>query len=544
MLYTVVYTSIADRAPDAKLDIALSNFVTTHSTLTAAIGSFAATYLFLYAFLHLTQDAKEPPLAATAVPFLSPLVGLVKWSMGFYTHMRDKYKNLPIYTLRLPGIRLYIVNSTHLIPVVQRQWRILLFPPVSARASEVAMGGSKEALDIIREDMVTDTGFMHAFIKATHPALSSGSALDELNGDAMKVLTASLDKVVDQGSKKASMFDWIRHELLMATTDSVYGPHNPLRDLGNEEAWHRYHPTIMFLMLNVLPLWAFRSAIKARDQLAKAFRDYHVNRHYAQGSVYIQRWTEHFVSRGIPADDIGRCHNGGMFALVANTIPTAFWMVYRVFSDPSVTDDCRKEVLKAVTVKEENGVQVFIVRARTIKESCPTLVSTFQEVFRVHGMANSVRIANEDHLLDGKYLIKKGGIIMMPARVQHHSKDVWGEDVEVFNARRFIRKPGEPRPNPVAFRGFGGGTTLCPGRHFATTEILLFTAMLLLRFDILPAAGGEWVMPTTEKSSQAEAMEQPDYDIDIELRPRPGADRKWRVSFEGTGEAALVAEDL
>lgn len=284
--------------------------------------------------------------------------------------------------------------------------------------------------------------------------------------------------------------------------------------------------------------------MKARDQLSKAFRHYHINRHYTQGSVYIQRWTEHFVSRGIPTDDIGRFHNGGMFALVANTIPTAFWTVYRVFSDPSVTEDCRKEVLRAVTVKEENGVQVCTVRARTIKDSCPTLVSTFQEVFRVHGMANSVRIANEDHLLDGKYLIKKGGMIMMPARVQHFSKEVWGEDVEVFNARRFIRKPGEPRPNPVAFRGFGGGTTLCPGRHFATTEILLFTAMLLLRFDVLPAGGGEWVMPTTEKSSQAEAMEQPDYDIDIELRPRPGADRKWKVSFDGTGEAALVAEDL
>lgn len=39
-------------------------------------------------------------------------------------------------------------------------------------------------------------------------------------------------------------------------------------------------------------------------------------------------------------------------------------------------------------------------------------------------------------------------------------------------------------------------------------------------------------------------MEQPDCDIDIELRPRPGAERNWRVSFEGAGEAAFVAEDL
>ena len=70
--------------------------------------------------------------------------------------------------------------------------------------------------------------------------------------------------------------------------------------------------------------------------------------------------------------------------------------------------------------------------------------------------------------------------------------------------------------------------------------------MLLLRFDLVLVGGGkEWVKPTTASSSQAEAIEQPDYDIQIELRPRPGADRKWRVSCEGAGEeTALVAEDL
>ncbi len=303
----------------------------------------------------------------------------------------------------------------------------------------------------------------------------------------------------------------------------------------------------MFLMLNLLPLWVYRSAIAARNRLAAKFLQYHTSGDYKQGSAYVRRWTAHFVARGIPAEDIARFHNGGLFALVANTVPSAYWMVYRVFSDSVAARECREEVLRAVSVAEnKDETQVCTIDAKSIKNSCPTLISTFQEVFRVHGMANSVRIANEDHLLDGKYLIKKGGMVMMPARVQHHLKEVWGEDVDDFDHRRFIRKPGEPRPNPVAFRGFGGGTTLCPGRHFATTEILLFAAMLLLRFDLVPVGGGgEWVMPTTANSSQAEAIEQPDYDIQIELRPRPEADGKWRVSFEGPGEeAALVAEDL
>ncbi|KAK4653509.1 hypothetical protein QC762_0084330 [Podospora pseudocomata] len=210
------------------------------------------------------------------------------------------------------------------------------------------------------------------------------------------------------------MFEWIRHEFLMATTDSVYGPHSPLRDPANEEAWHNYHPTIMFLMLDLLPHWAFHIAIKSRNQLAKAFQT---------------------ITSTADTPKAQTTSGGGPSTLSAGTSP----------------------------------------------------------------LATSVRIASEDHMLDGKYLIKKGSMVMMPARVQHHFKEVWGENVEVFNARRFMRNPGEPRLHPVAFRGFGGGTPLCLGRHFATTEILLFTAMVLLRFDVLSGGGeGKWIMPATK----------------------------------------------
>jgi hypothetical protein len=151
---------------------------------------------------------------------------------------RERYPNLPILTLRLPGIRLYIVNSTHLIPLVQRQWRTLLFPPVTVRASQTAMGGSKEALAIIGGDMVSESGFLPAFGKAIHPALSPGPDLDELTLNAVRVLTEILDGIISERCPQTvNMFAWIRHEFLMATGDSVYGPQNPLRDPVNEADW-------------------------------------------------------------------------------------------------------------------------------------------------------------------------------------------------------------------------------------------------------------------------------------------------------------------
>jgi hypothetical protein len=265
MLYTMDYAGIVQALQGSNTtagplvaDNVVSRFAAEHSLLATTVGGLAATYVFFWALLQFTQDANEPPLVLTAVPFLSPIVGIVRRSMDFYVYMRyvqppyrwprttlipivtlhrDKYPSLPTYTLRLPGLRVYMVNSTSLIPAVQRQWRTLLFPPVTAWASEVAMGGSKEAVNIIREDMVTENGFMHAFIKAIHPALSKGPALDNLSRNALGTLSKSLDSIAAQGSKRVDMYEWIRHEIMMATTDSVYGPHNPLRDPANEADW-------------------------------------------------------------------------------------------------------------------------------------------------------------------------------------------------------------------------------------------------------------------------------------------------------------------
>ncbi len=53
-----------------------------------AFSGIAVTYVFFWALLHLTQDSNEPPVVSTSIPFVSPLVGMVRWSMDFYSFMR------------------------------------------------------------------------------------------------------------------------------------------------------------------------------------------------------------------------------------------------------------------------------------------------------------------------------------------------------------------------------------------------------------------------------------------------------------------------
>ncbi|KAK6083888.1 25-hydroxycholesterol 7-alpha-hydroxylase 1 [Seiridium cupressi] len=417
------------------------------------VGAGAAIYAFLFALLRLTQDVKEPVSIGEGNPFVSPLLNMATKGVGFHRFMRDKY-NLPIYTLRMPGSRIYVINAPQLLTSVQNQVGKLSFTAIEASIAANVIGVSKTTNDVIGHDVTADGSYLTSFPKYVHSALSAGPGLDAMNRRSIQYITQSLDTWQKRGDTTVQLFEWVRHELLMESTEGVYGPKNPFRDPAMERPgiWERYFEA-------------------------------HA---YKQGSELIQarvKINDHF---GIPLKETARIEIGGSQAILSNTLPATFWVIYRIFSDPKVLEDIRLE-LSAGVIEDQSGS--FIIDLSHVKSSCPIFLSTLKETMRIHSTSSATRIAMEDHLLDNKYLLKKGSTIMMPSHVQHTNPSVWGETVDVFNHKEFLREPGVRRINPVAFRGFGGGTTLCPGRHFASTEILMFTALLVLRFELRPLSG-------------------------------------------------------
>lgn len=126
---------------------------------------------------------------------------------------------------------------------------------------------------------------------------------------------------------------------------------------------------------------------------------------------------------------------------------------------------------------------------------------------------------------------------MIPGPVQHTSRTVYGESVNEFNHKRFIHTEGK-RLNLVGFRGFGGGATLCPGRHFASTEITAFAALMILRFDVKPVKG-KWIRPTIDNAGMQATIPPPDTDVEVEFRLREGewVGKRWNTIVSGTDKA-------
>lgn len=288
-----------------------------------------------------------------------------------------------------------------------------------------------------------------------------------------------------------------------------------------------------------LPHYTAKKYMEARELLVRAFERYYEERGHDDllSSAYVRERYRIYSESGIPLKDIARIEVATSIAVVSNAMPATFWLVFHIFSNPLVLEDCRRELSDCIHEKGNTSI-IDIAHVRT---RCPILFSTFQETFRLHGTSVSTRLVTEDCHLDG-YLLKKGSMVLIPAIVQHHQQSVWGNDVEQFSHKRFRLGSRSPGHNPIAFRGFGGGATLCPGRHFAATEILAFSALVILRFDAQPR-NGKWVAPTVEKTNLGTSVHQPDHDIEVELRPRDK--RVWDVMFTGVGTSMEIsAEDI
>ncbi|KAI0378527.1 cytochrome P450 [Hypomontagnella monticulosa] len=406
------------------------------SAIVLSVVGIAATYVFLRALAFLSQDSREPSSITGTIPFISPLIGMLHEKGGYYVRMRDKY-NLPIYTLRVPGPPLYVVNSLSMIQRIDRHIVTVPFAPIQIRACDKAMAVSSQGMEkITGEKRLAEDGYFRSFPRVTAPAASPGPGLDALNRAAVGNFAATLDKLASQGRTTIKLFHWVRHELFAATMDATYGPFNPFRHAKIEEEWFTYESGIMTLLMDFMPNIFARPSLKARDVMVAEFTRYFEENKHLDGSLLIQLRQKHNSAFGLDAKDTAHTEIGQVAAGIVNTAPTAFWLIWQVLADPVVYEDCLREVSKLVQTGPDGVRTIDLAHIRT---ACPILVSTWQEILRFHGTSIAARIIQEDTLVDSQYLLKKGGVVLMPNTVIHSDQSLWGPTTGQFNHKRFLK---------------------------------------------------------------------------------------------------------
>jgi cytochrome P450 len=308
-------------------------------------------------------------------------------------------------------------------------------------------------------------------------------------------------------------------------------------------AFREFESGLMSILVGFLPSITARKPVAARNKVARAFETYYKAGGVQKASVLARKRYQVEIDNKVALEDIARYEVGGSVAVLVNTAPAAFWTLLLLHSHPGLLDDIRKEVDACTETTTTNGSIVKTLDVTTLKEGCPLLLSSYQEVLRYRSMGTSVREVMEDTYLD-QWLLKKGAMLQMPSRIIHQDAKLWGPTVSEFNPRRFLPEEKQNRPRDACFRAFGGGKTLCPGRHFATNEVLAVVAVFIVRFD-MKFVKADWKLPTTLNTNVASVVMEPDDDIEVEITTRQGfAEVEWEINLDKSENIfAMVTED-
>lgn len=130
---------------------------------------------------------------------------------------------------------MYVVTKPDLIQMIQKQYKVLAFPPVEAKFASTVCGVSQETQSLLLQNVNGDEG-NHGLSMESHAAmraaLKPGSQIDEMNRVMVYEIAKSLDLLEPSKgtTRRINMYGWLRDAITTATTRSVYGPMNPYDD--------------------------------------------------------------------------------------------------------------------------------------------------------------------------------------------------------------------------------------------------------------------------------------------------------------------------
>ncbi|GAM88894.1 hypothetical protein ANO11243_069280 [Dothideomycetidae sp. 11243] len=296
------------------------------------------------------------------------------------------------------------------------------------------------------------------------------------------------------------------------------------------------------LLANVFPRITARRSFQARETVYRAMLKYARAGGYADedcSELAKSRWQTQ-TDAGATEENIARLETAVNVGVLSNTVPSTFWTIFEVLSDPDLLEAVRAEI-RSNAMEVDPATKVHAIDLSRIRAGCPTLVSAFQEVLRVHSNGAPTRMVYEDILLDDRYLLKAGSVLQLPAPAINGDGSQWGSDPKKFDHTRFqareqqinARGTVHLKPRATSYMSFGASPNLCPGRHFAAAEILSLVAMLVMRVDITPTKG-EWWVPRLNSWAVAASMTPPVEDYPVLIRQRPEYEGvEWTFTVSG-----------
>jgi hypothetical protein len=201
----------------------------------------------------------------------------------------------------------------------------------------------------------------------------------------------------------------------------------------------------------------------------------------------------HFASCGVSSRDAATLNGLLAWPLHANSAPAAFWALAHVLAEPTgdaltrITSEVDAFMAAHPSFPNEDA-SVVPITAALLDAELPFATACVHEALRLCVSSIGLRIATEEVAIPiAPHTGRAARIatVLPGTRVflasTHHSDEARFPDAARFRPARFLpgggATPGDVLP-------FGGGASMCPGRHFALVELRLLLLAVLSTWQL------------------------------------------------------------
>ncbi|OAF98770.1 cytochrome P450 [Paraphaeosphaeria sporulosa] len=463
------------------------------------------------------------------LPYLIPCkirISLLDLSLYANNTLRKRFGNDP-WAVTIMGESLYVIPSAEDVLAVYRAPKTLDFDPfIKEMLSKY--GITAETASKMFDTLPGQTkNWMETMIENFKTQMHPGEKLDHVQTRLLGFIDHSLvwgrlhgRMVLEDGGNErvVSLYNWSEVVIVDAQTRAFF-----------DDALYKECPDLL-AQFQIYEDEAWKLPMDLPDFATKALRSSKINiesglRRYLKLSRDERpndSWLIDILCKDM--DKLGLEEDQKVYVLFsfyrvmnANAYKLVFWIISYLLFHPQLMEELKVEIEPAFRDGNHSTPDLSF-----LFDSCPLLASICEEVLRLTNWPIGTRTVQTDTIIGGKKL-RQGRKLLMPYRAMHFDPAVFGADATAFNPKRFIMK--KTLVTHKSYRPFGGAAHYCPGRYIARREVQMFTAVMLMRFEITllegEGPGNRSHFPKMDDTLPSGGIQVPSKGEDLIVRVRP-----------------------